>query len=114
MDRSLKTVLIIGGIVVGVIVILSIVPGLIWGWQGYGGMMGPGMKGGYGIMFLMPILWIVVIGLIVWAVTAVVRRPGHSDTLPQTGDSALEILKRRYARGEIDKHEFEERKRDLI
>src|SRR3972149_6018839 len=44
MDKSLKTALIIGGIVIGVIVILSIVPGLIWGWQGEGcGMKNPSL-----------------------------------------------------------------------
>ncbi|MBI2171195.1 MAG: SHOCT domain-containing protein [Chloroflexi bacterium] len=29
-------------------------------------------------------------------------------------DSALEILKRRYARGDISKEEYEEKKRDLL
>ena len=29
-------------------------------------------------------------------------------------ESALEILKKRYARGEINKEEFEERKKDVV
>ena len=114
MNQNVKTALIIGGIIVAVLVIL-VVPGLLWGWQGYGyGMMGPGMMGGFGTMFFMPILGIVVLGLIIWAVVAAVRKPGESDGSTRQADSALEILKRRYARGEIDKEEYEAKKRDLV
>ncbi|MBC8477687.1 MAG: hypothetical protein H8D49_05015, partial [Dehalococcoidia bacterium] len=108
MDKNLKTALIIGGIVIGVIVILSVVPGLIWGWQGYGGMMGPGMMGGYGTMFLMPILWIVGIGVIIWAVVAANRRPGDPDITERAADPALGILKKSYARGEIKQQGYED------
>src|SRR3972149_7980807 len=106
MDKNVKTALIIGGIIVAVLVILSVVPGLIWGGQyGSWGMMGPGMMGGYGTMFFMPVLWIVVIGLIFGAVVAAVRPGafGGSDSASSRPDSSLEVLKKRYARGEIDK-----------
>lgn len=114
MDRSLKTVLIIGGIVVAVLVILSVVPGLIWGGQ-YGGwgMMGPGMMGGFGTMGFMGIFWVLVLGLIIWAVVAAVRPGESSSSDSATASSALDVLKKRYARGEINKEEYEEKKRDL-
>lgn len=59
-------------------------------------------------MILVPIL-------VIWAIVAAARGdwglgdqrpPGHTD-------SAMELLKKRYARGEIGKEEFEEKKRSL-
>ena len=64
----------------------------------------------------MPVFWILVLGLIIWAVVAAVRpsvSSGGSDSVSSRADSALEVLKRRYARGEIDKKEYEEKKKDL-
>ena len=75
--------------------------------------MGNGMVGdGMGIWMLFGVVfWILVIVgivlLVVWVVQKAVRGEG-------TEGSALEILKKRYARGEISKEEFEEKKRDLL
>ncbi len=73
-----------------------------------GMMNGYGMGGGWWILWL--IFWIlVIIGLILlikylWEGGAAKREP----------ESALEILQKRYARGEISKEEFEEKKKDLL
>jgi putative membrane protein len=58
----------------------------------------------------MIIVWIVIIGLIVWGVIALTRYAGKS-----TGGrrEPLEILKERYAKGEISREEFEQVKKDL-
>ena len=115
MNQKQITALTIGGIFVAVLIILSVIVGSFWGWQrGSFGMMGRGMMGGFDTMFLMPILWIVVLGLIIWAVVAALHRPGESGSTAQKADSPMDILKRRYAQGEIDKEEYEAKKKDLV
>ena len=62
--------------------------------------------------FLMPVMmlifWVVVIVGIVFGIRWLV-----TNGKKQQGDSALEILRQRYARGEIQKEEFEIKKKDL-
>jgi putative membrane protein len=67
------------------------------------------MMGGFGLGF-MGIFWVVliIVGLIFFRQFSKGRK-GPEDT----GSTPLEILKQRYARGEIDKQEYETKKRDL-
>jgi putative membrane protein len=67
------------------------------------------MMGGFGLGF-MGIFWVVliIVGLIFFRQLSKGRK-GPEDT----GSTPLEILKQRYARGEIDKQEYETKKRDL-
>ena len=63
---------------------------------------------GVGMMFMMLVFW----GLVVAGIVLGIRwLAGQGRTTPT--DPALEILRQRYARGEINKDEFEARKRDL-
>ena len=87
-------------------------------WRGFEYGHGPGMMGwGYGMGWFGGIIgaafWIAIIVGIIFLIRWLVlsTRSGTHGTAP--GDSALEILKKRYARGEIDKEEFEEKKKDL-
>ncbi len=115
MSRNIKKVLIIGGIIVVILTFTPLVFGAISGWQ-YGGwgMMGPGMMGGFSWMWLIPVFWMVFLGLIIWAIVASIRSSSESRGSDfSEADSALELLKKRYARGEIDKQEYEEKKKDL-
>ena len=80
--------------------------------------MGRGMMGGYDMMYgygwiymLLGILFMVgIVLLIVW----LVRQSGAGNAgSSDREETALDILKKRYAKGEIDKEEFERMKRDL-
>jgi putative membrane protein len=71
------------------------------------------MDGGMGIwMVINMAFWVLVFIGIVLLVIWVVRMVGRGERRTVEG-SALESLKKRYARGEITKEEFEEIKRDI-
>ena len=58
------------------------------------------------------LFWILLIVGLVFLIKWLWEQSGGS---PSKGsESALDILKKRYARGEISKEEFEEKKKDLL
>jgi putative membrane protein len=73
------------------------------------------MMQGNGSMFFgggfMWIFWLLVIGVIVAGVKTLMSRNTPRDDTQQ--DSPLSILEKRYARGEIDREEYQEKKREL-
>ena len=85
-------------------------------WDGWG----PGSYGGtnvIGFIFMMVFMVAIIVGiilLVIWLVRQTaggVAAPGPGPTAG--GESALDILRKRYANGEIDKAEFEEKKKAL-
>ena len=65
----------------------------------------------FGGGFMMILFWAAIILSIIWIVREVGGRNNSDKT--RHGKSAIEILEERYAKGEIDKKEFEEKKKDL-
>jgi putative membrane protein len=92
---------------------IGLLPGLTlaqerpYGWDMHP-MWWMGGAWGIGMMFMMLLFWgLVIVGLVLgirWLV---------SQGKETRSDSALEILRQRYARGEINKDEFEGKKKDL-
>ena len=77
---------------------------MMWYW-------GQGMGGWWmllGAVFMI-VFWAVVIVLVVWGI----RKVTHSGDSASGRRSPLDILKERYARGEINKEQFEQMKKDL-
>jgi putative membrane protein len=66
-------------------------------WHGFGG----------GVMW---IFWILLAVVILWAVKT---STGSKTNSADKQKSALDILKERYAKGEIERDEFEQKRRDL-
>lgn len=86
----------------------------MWGYNYGYPMMGYGY--GYGALSWVHIAFTVVFALFVAAIViAAIRFLQHGKTpwLHQGGNTAMNILKERYAKGEISKDEFEEKKKVL-
>jgi len=79
---------------------------------------GPGIMGGYGMgwfgSIFMIAFWILILAGLFFAIKWIIRAStGHKSPILRTGSNALEILKERYARGEIDRESFETMKQQL-
>ena len=82
-------------------------------WGSDGMMGGPGF-GVFGMIFGLMFMLLFIAGsvlLIVWIVKQFA--PGGTSA-PASSSNALEILKERFAKGEISKEEFMEMKKDLM
>lgn len=113
------------GTTVGIVLIVVLVVLLLSG----AGMMGFGMMGGYGGMMggfgaqafgfnpgwaiLSLVFWALIIAGIVLVVVWLFRNAGRTGLSASSSDPALELLKTRYAKGEITKEQFEEMRRTL-
>ncbi|MFG3015855.1 SHOCT domain-containing protein [Streptomyces cinerochromogenes] len=67
-------------------------------------------------MAFMPLLWIVLIGLAVWAVVHLTRHPadrGGPERGWTSGETPEDILDRRFASGEIDADAYDEARKHL-
>lgn len=62
---------------------------------------------------MMIVFWIVIIAALIVFIRWFVSTERSQHSIPEGGESALDILKKRYARGEINKEKFEQKKKDL-
>jgi len=94
------------------VVLLGFLPALVWALWG-GGMLGMmGMMGfGWGSMFLIPLAFLVLVG--VGAYYLIIEFTRAKRPALGQGNRALMILNERYAKGEITKEQYLNMKKEL-
>lgn len=76
-------------------------------------MCGAGMGWGWGMMVVMTAIWVIVLGFILAVVWQLIVRRGSDRDRPDEAGRAEEILRKRYARGEIDRETYQRMLDDL-
>lgn len=97
------------------VVLIVVLPMLLWlgMWSGsYMHGMGGMMSYGWGFTSLIPLAFLVLLVLGLYYLIKEFTKTGKSEQ-PGHGDSALDILKERYARGEITSEEYLKMKEEL-
>jgi len=96
-----------------IVVLIGILPVLMRvSLYGYTSGMMMGMMGfGWGFMFLIPLAFLVLIALGAYYLITEFTKTGSAS--PGSGKGALEILKERYARGQITREQYLKMKEEL-
>ncbi len=83
---------------------------MMWGYGPDSGMMGWGYGYGFGLFHV--IVWIVVLVVVIAGAMWLLRPSAGYRSLPRRS-RGLDLLEERYARGEINRDEYQLKKRDL-
>lgn len=81
-----------------------------WGYMGYGGW------GWFGVLHM--IIWLLILALliaaIVWFARTMTQRSSETPQAAARRPPGLDILEERYARGEINRDEYLQKRRDIL
>ena len=98
-------IIIVGALVAGAVLLFRNYSTI--GWNDYGSYhMGPGMMGSWGMGVMMLLVWGLVLVILIQLISRLIY-PGSNKTSDTDGKpDAVELLKQRYAKGELNQGEF--------
>ena len=89
-------------------------PGRYSDWHMSRWMMGGWGIGWFGMIFMIVFWGLIIVGLVLLIRWLIQNTSGKTHAGGGTGSKAMDILKERYAKGEINRDEFESMKKDLL
>jgi putative membrane protein len=112
--RGRDAAIVIGAVVLVILLVSSLGGGMMSGW----GMMRPGMgSGAFGFnpmgWIVMLVFWVLIVGGVALLAFRLFRGVTPAAAAPRSPVGSLEILKERFARGEITREQYEETRRVL-